>query len=554
MALCMHCMNNYDDCRVCPYCGFNNNATQRAPYLPYKTLLNSNYIVGEVIQRNAESICYIGYDKSNSTTVRIREFYPSNFCGRKPNATYVNVENQNLTIYDKLFNDFVMYYRILAGLKGHSANVEILDIFPENNTCYVIEEDEVLLTFSEYINQNGGRLDWVNLRSLVMPVMSLIGAMHSNGIGHYNISPNNVRVTMSGKLKLTNCATENIRKKHSVLKSDITNGIAAPEQYSENASLNEQTDVYCFSAFLFYALSGKLPTDAPTRSEDHKLFLNTDIAKSLPPHIISALANGLSLDLSERTKSFYELKELLSAGTAVEEVREKISRTTMMKKLEEEKKNKREKSAIPAFFISFLATIVVVVCVVFVLLYTNVIGNNENNNTPTVPLQDATESTTVTEKVSNFVGLSYDEAESLLENTNIKIYRSYETVYSDVYEEGIIVSQKPEAGTPITSSDGSVIIYVEISAGPQTRVLPDITKYTVDDASELLGKEKFVVNSVREYSQTVPLDSIIGYKDLKAGDRVETGSEITIIISKGVDPKSRYNNNYNGINNNHSSN
>ena len=85
-------------------------------------------------------------------------------------------------------------------------------------------------------------------------------------------------------------------------------------------------------------------------------------------------------------------------------------------------------------------------------------------------------------------------------------------------------------------------------------MLPDITKYTVDDASELLGKEKFVVNSVREYSQTVPLDSIIGYKDLKAGDRVETGSEITIIISKGVDPKSRYNNNYNGINNNHSSN
>lgn len=548
MALCMRCMNNYDDYSICPYCGFNNNSIRSTPYLPYKTLLNSNYIVGEVIQRNAESICYIGYDKSNDTTVRIREFYPSDYCERKSDDTYVNIEKQNLTIYDKLFNDFVMYYRILAGLKGHSANVEILNIFPENNTCYVIEEDEVLLTFSDYVNQNGGRLDWVNLRSLVMPVMSLISAMHSNGIGHYNISPNNVKVTMSGKLKLTNCATENIRKKHSILKSDITNGIAAPEQYSKNAELNEQTDVYCFTAFLFYALSGNLPSNAFNRSESGRLFLNSDIVKSLPPHIISALANGLSLDLSERTKSLYDLKELLSAGTAVEEVREKISRTMMLKKLEDEKKNNREKSAVPAFFVSFLATIAVVAGVVFALLYTNVIGNNNDNTTPTVLVQDVTESTTVTEKVSNFVGLSYDEAKSLLENTNFKIYRSYETVYSDVYEEGIIVSQKPEAGTPITSSDGSVIIYVEISAGPQTRVLPDITKYTVDDASELLGKEKFVVNSVREYSQTVPIDSIIGYKGLKAGDRVETGSEITIVISKGVDPKFRYNN-YNGINN-----
>lgn len=543
MALCMRCMNYTDDCSCCPYCGFDNNTHQKAPYLPYKTLLNCNYIVGEVIQRNAESICYIGYDKSKDTTVRIREFYPSRYCERKSNDTYIDVTEQNSNIYDKLFNDFVMYYRILAGLKGHSANVEIIDIFPANNTCYVIEEEEVLLTFADYAKQNGGRLDWVKLRSMVMPVISLIEAMHSNGIGHYNISPNNVKVTMSGKLKLTNCATENVRKRNPILKADITNGITAPEQYKPNVKLNEQTDVYCFTAFLFYALSGNLPTDSNSRMDNGKLLLNSTIAKSLPPHIISALANGLILNLSERTKSFYDLKSLLSAGTAVEDVREKISKTTMMKKLEADNNHKKEKSTVPTFLISFLATIVVVVGVMFALLYTNVIGNNQDNTTPTVPVLSNTESVSITAKVSNFVGLSFEEAESLLENTNIKIYRSYKTVYSDIYEEGIIVSQKPEAGSPITSADGSVIIYVEISAGSQTRTLPDITGYSIDDASKLLGDDKFVVYFVNEYSNTIPANAVIGYKDYKIGDRVDTGSEITIIVSQGVDPKTRYNQN-----------
>lgn len=97
----------------------------------------------------------------------------------------------------------------------------IVDIFQENNTVYVVEEKEDLIPFEEYIERSNGRLDWDIARPLFMPVISALEALHKRGIGHYAVAPKNLFITTSGKIRMSGYATENERKRGTALKSQL---------------------------------------------------------------------------------------------------------------------------------------------------------------------------------------------------------------------------------------------------------------------------------------------------------------------------------------------
>ena len=46
MSLCMGCMQEIGDNKICPSCGFDTTEKQQAPFLPYGTILQNRYIVG----------------------------------------------------------------------------------------------------------------------------------------------------------------------------------------------------------------------------------------------------------------------------------------------------------------------------------------------------------------------------------------------------------------------------------------------------------------------------------------------------------------------------
>jgi serine/threonine-protein kinase len=68
------------------------------------------------------------------------------------------------------------------------------------------------------------------------------------------VSPSNLSVNSEGKLILSGFSTENERKRGTMLKSQLFSGCAAPEQYRNDNVLDIATDIYGFTATLFYAL------------------------------------------------------------------------------------------------------------------------------------------------------------------------------------------------------------------------------------------------------------------------------------------------------------
>lgn len=534
MSLCMGCMQEIGNNRVCPSCGFDNSEKQHAPFLPYGTVLASRYIVGAGIDTNGESTRYICFDKQTADVVIVCEFLPMGLFAREEGATEIKVNYENRLAFNKLKDDFINYYRVLAELRDLSALMNVHNVFEENNTVYVIEDNEDLIPFEEYVERSNGSLEWDIARPLFMPVISALEALHKRGVGHYAISPKNIYITASGKIKITGFATENERKRGTALKSQLFSGAAAPEQYDDNFPLDDITDIYGFCATLFYALTGHLPKSAPERRKDSRLLMSTTTVKRLPPHVVSALANGLQVERENRITDFDELRSQLSVAHTAKAIQDEISRTASMNisKAETSRKNRNGMSNTSIVIISIAVTTLILGIVgVFWLMQNPLAGVFNSNTSDTQPATQSTEWTGPT--IPDFVGMKYDDVVSKDgSDDSITVYRNYTDEYSDKYEEGVVMAQDPPAGSKV-SQEEDIIISVTVSKGPQMRELPKVEGLTVDQAAADIAKQGLLATAEYTYSDKVADGRVIGYKSHQVGDTVEYGTNITIIVSKG---------------------
>ncbi len=532
MSLCMGCMQELNGNKICPNCHFDNSETQPAPFLPFGTELAGRYVTGTGLDTNGESTRYIGFDKQTGDVVIVTEFLPIGLFSREEGQTEINVDYDNRLTYNKLKDDFLTYYRTIYDLKDLSALTDICEIFEENNTAYVVEEKEELIPFEEYIERSNGHLDWDIARPLFMPVISALEALHKRGVGHYAVSPKNLFITASGKIKLSGYSTENERKRGTALKSQLFSGAAAPEQYEDNFPLDDITDIYGICATLFYALTGHLPKSAVERLKDSRLLMSTSTVKSLPPHVVSALANGLQVQRENRITDFDELRSQLSVAHTAKAIQEEISRTASMNISKEQSRQTNGMSHASIVTISVAITVLVLgIAGVFWLMQNPLAGFFEGDSDSTQPSTSSTEWTGPV--VPNYVGMKYEEVVKSDEaDDTVIVYRDYNDAYSDKYADGVVMEQYPPAGSKVDQEDG-ITVTVTVSLGAQMRVLPEIKGNKVDEAAQTIADSGLLATAEFEYSDTVAENRVIGYKNHVAGDTLESGSNIIIIVSKG---------------------
>lgn len=533
MSLCMGCMQELNGSTVCPHCHFDNSEVQPSPFLPLGTELAGRYVTGVGLDTNGESTRYIAYEKQTGNVVTVTEFLPIGLFSRDEGQTELKVNYDDRLTFNKLRDEFVSYFRIVSDLKDLSALTNIVDIFQENNTVYVVEEKEDLIPFEEYIERSNGRLDWDIARPLFMPVISALEALHKRGIGHYAVAPKNLFITTSGKIRMSGYATENERKRGTALKSQLFSGAAAPEQYEENFPLDDITDIYGLCSTLFYALTGHLPKSALERLKDSRLLMSTSTVKSLPPHVVSALANGLQVQRENRITDFDELRSQLSVAHTAKAIQDEISRTASMNITKEQARQKNGMSHASIVIISVAVTVLVLgIAGVFWLMQNPLAGVFSGNNDATAASTSSTEWTGPV--VPNYVGMKYEDVvKAAAADDTVVVYRDYNDAYSDKYAEGVVMQQYPPAGSKVDQEDG-ITVSVTVSLGAQMRELPAIQGNKIDEAAQSLADAGLLATAEYQYSDTVAENRVIGYKNHVAGDTLESGSNIIIIVSKGT--------------------
>lgn len=532
MSLCMGCMQELNGSVICPNCHFDNSEVQSAPFLPFGTELAGRYVTGTGLETNGESTRYIAFDKQTRDVVIVSEFLPIGLFSRDEGQTELKVNYDDRLAFNKLRDEFISYFRIISELKDLSALTNIVDVFEENNTAYAIEEKEDLIPFEEYIERSNGHLDWDIARPLFMPVISALEALHKRGVGHYAVAPKNLFITASGKIRMAGYATENERKRGTALKSQLFSGAAAPEQYEDNFPLDDITDIYGLCSTLFYALTGHLPKSAVERLKDSRLLMSTSTVKSLPPHVVSALANGLQVQRENRITDFDELRSQLSVAHTAKAIQDEISRTASMNITKEQSRRNNGMSHASIVTISVAITVLVLgIAGVFWLMQNPLAGLFSGNTDATAASTSSTEWTGPV--VPNYVGMKYEDVvKAAASDDSVVVYRDYNDAYSDKYADGVVMEQYPPAGSKVEQEDG-ITVSVTVSLGAQMRELPAIQGNKIDEAAQSLADAGLLATAEYQYSDTVAENRVIGYKNHVAGDTLESGSNIIIIVSKG---------------------
>lgn len=542
--LCMGCMNNNEGQPICPHCGYNSAQPQPVICLPRKTLLQNRYVVGKRLDSNGEGIGYLGYDTVAGSPVYIREFMPENLASRN-GADAVVIPGCEVN-FKEYRTEFLRYFRAIARLRELSSMIPIYDIFEENNTAYTVSEWVECITLREFVQRSGGRADWNVIRPLFMPVLSSLSAMHANGVSHLGIAPDNLVILRSGKMKLTGFSIHAVRQMDTDLIPELFAGCSAIEQYVMNGRSDEGTDVYGFTASLFFALTGQLPQNALKRKNDARLMIPTSILREIPPHVVTALANGLQVNPSKRTPTFERLRAELSAAPTVTMVQNEVAAPPQKPPVSSKaaQKEASKSTGLPNFVWGTLSCVfaLIVIAIVIMILYGNGgwDGNNFTMATSSASSDGMYESSALDGvnqiDVPNLVNLKFEDAEQAAQQSkNYTILKSGEE-FSDTIQEGYIVSQNPEFGKG-KMPEGTVIS-VQVSKGSQYRSLPDIRGDSLTEAAAAVTAQGLVpVKSEEErYDNYIPVGQVIGYRSHVAGDKVEYGNTVEVIVSKGKEP------------------
>ncbi|MCC8023440.1 MAG: protein kinase, partial [Clostridiales bacterium] len=265
--LCMGCMKPLTEGSVCPRCKTDNSVPQNYPYLPLKTILNDQYLVGEMIEHTSDGVTYMGYDLRLKTPIRIREFMPRNLSTRIAGNNQIVITPGKNRDYQECLLNFLELWRSLAKMRELSAIIPVYDIFELYGTAYAISENMEYVTLRDYLLRSPeGNISWDKARSLLMPVLSTLIALHNNGIIHRAISPTNLVVCKDGKVRLTGFSIWQSNSQQSCLVFQEQSGYNALEQYDNNEKQGPWTDVYGFATTLYRPLVLVNHMDALTRA------------------------------------------------------------------------------------------------------------------------------------------------------------------------------------------------------------------------------------------------------------------------------------------------
>jgi serine/threonine-protein kinase len=131
--------------------------------------------------------------------------------------------------------------------------------------------------------------------------------------------------------------------------------------------------------------------------------------------------------------------------------------------------------------------------------------------------------------IPNVVGQPVQSAESQLQGVGFAV--ATRGVDSD-RPEGEVVSQSPSAGQ--TARKGSTVT-LEVSRGPQTTPLPDVTNQDVDNATAILEDAGFAVDVVRVDTDDPLEDNVVIGQEPPAGEEIEPGSAVTLTVGRFVE-------------------
>ena len=525
-------------------------------------IIKERYEITQLLGEGGMSYVYKAVDKQLQRTVAIKTL--------KPN--YVEQE--------KFVERFKREAQTAANL-NHPNIVQIFDWGIGDEPFFVME----------YIEGNTLTSIIANKRTISMNDILFIGAQvssglqaaHSKGLVHRDIKPGNIMITPEGKVKVTDFGIVSLQNEESdITKTGSILGTASyisPEQ-AQGKPVSKESDLYSLGTVLYELISGRPPFEGDTpiatatkHITDKPEKLSTYRA-NIPKGIENAVLKLLHKYPKDRFKNAEDLRAvLLQQKTQLQAIQ------TQENLVDLTSPKIKYRFTLPALVISLSIVVGTIWTLTrifdglpvdggtqVVVEVPDLTGSSqtealndlqslgfkvgiENSAHPDVPEGSVIRTqppantstnpdTLVTIIVSvgpeaypipYVVDLETERAIYVIEESGFTIGQKIE-VNDDNVPIGFIISQNPMAGKKM--GPGSTVDLV-ISSGPSLIELGDLSRKSVEDATQILETLGLAFETLEEYSEDIEEGLVSGTLP-EAGEIITPDDVVTIIVSLGI--------------------
>lgn len=275
--------------------------------------LNRRYQIGKTMGQGGFGITYLAKDETLGQNVVIKEYFPAELASRDAKgALELPEEASGRKRFEDGMKRFLKEARIMASLSEVPGVVKVLDYFRENKTAYIVMEHVKGISLRAYLERTGEEISFERACQMLSPVMTALEKIHSRGLLHRDITPDNLMVEENGLVRLLDFGSarqygpeEGGRTKTVLLK----NGYAPPEQYDKKGHQGPWTDIYALCATIYEMMTGCIVPGALERQVKDELYAPSCYAAEITPEQEARfLTRGLALDYRKRYASVQELR------------------------------------------------------------------------------------------------------------------------------------------------------------------------------------------------------------------------------------------------------
>ncbi|UYV36586.1 serine/threonine protein kinase [Rhodobacteraceae bacterium D3-12] len=230
------------------------------------TLLYGQYTIERHLLDGGFGMTYLARDSLERRVV-IKECFPSTIC-RRINGEVRPRKPAYQEQFQGVIRNFLREALRLAKFE-HPNIVKVHQVFQENNTAYFAMDFVDGMDLLTMMDMDPGRLTDELLESLLRDTLYALDHVHSYGMLHRDISPDNLLLDANNKLTLIDfgAAREDARRKTRVLSAllAVKDGYSPHEFYYSDTEQEPASDLYSVGATFYHVITGRAPFDCQKR-------------------------------------------------------------------------------------------------------------------------------------------------------------------------------------------------------------------------------------------------------------------------------------------------
>ena len=452
---------------------------------------------------------------------------------------------------DEFTNDeqFIGKFRRESQAAASLSHPSILNIYDvgvdqinDNEIHFIVMEFIDGKTLKEVIRENGKLTKDETIRYSIQIAEALQHA-HKNHIIHRDIKPHNIMITKDDRVKVTDFGIARAVTSSTVTTTSNVLGSVhyfSPEQ-ARGGYTDEKSDIYSLGIVMYEMITGKVPYDADSpisvalKHIQEDIVLPSEIEKTVTKDLETIIMKCVQKRQADRYNNVTDLisdlklidsntfdgnsildndknsaTRIIPAIDLKEEI--EVDNKSKKRKINPNSENKKKsKNGGGVIFLGILLAFILVTGLFF--------GYGK--------LKEVLAVDEIT--VPYIKGMQEEDARDLIESRNLT-FRVIDTVKSDEFKEGQVITQSVEADTIVKSG---YPIDVTISEGANLILVPSVLNRTLNDAEKILTDNGFRVGTVDpRFSDTVAKGLVIE-QNPKSSEELAPGSRVNLAISEG---------------------